>query len=202
MALQPRSRDRIPKDAAEILAGLEEGLSYLPNAPGYNNEAEKALATELQKLLFNGPTTPAHRRRRNSRSRAKPTRKVDHTDVPPPLPLSTIPQFLPRLPATYPTHASPSVNVGRSSYLERTGREASGLHAACALPPITGLSLLSAPFTHTSTLPHYMVPTGTNTYEPLEFLGDAYLGTDLHASDPRPVSSSQRRPKGWPCERF
>ncbi|KAF2423328.1 ribonuclease III, partial [Tothia fuscella] len=44
-----------------------------------------------------------------------------------------------------------------------------------ALPPITDLVLFNAPFTHTSALAAYIPPTNTNSYEPLEFLGDAYL---------------------------
>ncbi|KAF2403276.1 ribonuclease III [Trichodelitschia bisporula] len=43
------------------------------------------------------------------------------------------------------------------------------------LPAITDPTLTDAPFTHTSMLPAHVPPTSTNTYEPLEFLGDAYL---------------------------
>lgn len=43
------------------------------------------------------------------------------------------------------------------------------------LPPITNVTLQSAPFTHSSTLPSYIRQTNTNCYDPLEFLGDAYL---------------------------
>jgi dsRNA-specific ribonuclease len=43
------------------------------------------------------------------------------------------------------------------------------------LPPITDPSLQSGPFTHSSTLPTYVRQTVTNCYEPLEFLGDAYI---------------------------
>jgi dsRNA-specific ribonuclease len=44
-----------------------------------------------------------------------------------------------------------------------------------AAPQITNVALSMAPFMHTSLLPAYVAPTGTNSYEPLEFLGDAYL---------------------------
>jgi dsRNA-specific ribonuclease len=44
-----------------------------------------------------------------------------------------------------------------------------------ALPAITDISLSLAPFTHVSALSAYIPPTNTNSYEPLEFLGDAYL---------------------------
>jgi dsRNA-specific ribonuclease len=156
------------KDAAEILAGLKEGLSYLQNAPGYNDEAKK-LATELQNLLFNRPTDQLSVKEQPEPSPA--SKKVDHTDVPPPFPFdhTAVPPPFP----TYPTHPRAPVNVGAVTLSSQVVRP-----AGCTLPvlpPITDLTLLSAPFTHTSTLPHYMVPTGTNTYEPLEFLGDAYL---------------------------
>ena len=79
-------------------------------------------------------------------------------DRPPPVPLPAQP---PIVAYTSPSTATPPVP-----------RNSKGLPM---LPPITDLRLLSAPFTHTSTLPHYIAPTSTNTYEPLEFLGDAYL---------------------------
>jgi dsRNA-specific ribonuclease len=152
----PTKKQRLqPKDAAEILAGLQEGLAYLQSTPGYNKDA-RALATDLQKLLFQRPASPP----KEDPAQTQPAKKVDHTDVPPPFPVHT-----PIPPPFGGQH--PAANMGQ---VVRP--------AACklpVLPPITDLSLLSAPFTHTSTLPHYVNPTGTNTYEPMEFLGDAYL---------------------------
>jgi ribonuclease-3 len=43
------------------------------------------------------------------------------------------------------------------------------------LPEIKDMALFHAPFTHVSALSSYIPPTNTNSYEPLEFLGDAYL---------------------------
>ena len=126
---------------------------------------------ELQKLLFNGPSAPCSPPAKEEPEQNQASKKVDHTDVPPPFPIHTA--VPPPFASQHPTHASPSVNVGPPDLNGQVVRP-----VGCTLPtlpPITDLSLLSAPFTHTSTLPHYMNPTGTNTYEPLEFLGDAYL---------------------------
>ena len=43
------------------------------------------------------------------------------------------------------------------------------------LPPIRNLTLLAAPFTHSSALPSNTPRTNLNCYENLEFLGDAYI---------------------------
>jgi ribonuclease-3 len=80
---------------------------------------------------------------------------TDHTIVPPPFYASNVEVFMKSEPSS-------------------TGSEA-GSNRVPPLPPIKDLTLLSAPFTHTSTLAAYITPSNTNTYEPLEFLGDAYL---------------------------
>jgi ribonuclease-3 len=69
------------------------------------------------------------------------------------------------------------------------------------LPPITEPTLISAPFTHSSSLPSYVKQTGTNCYEPLEFLGDAYLeiiATRLiHSRFPEHAVGQKSRLREW-----
>jgi len=69
------------------------------------------------------------------------------------------------------------------------------------LPPITDPTLISAPFTHSSSLPSYVKQTGTNCYEPLEFLGDAYLeiiATRLiHSRFPEHAVGQKSRLREW-----
>jgi ribonuclease-3 len=153
-------------DEAGLLAVLENGLSYVQHAPGYGAEA-KTLAAQLQKLLFpstNGSTPSAQ----EQPAKSEASKKIDHTDVPPPFPFN-----LPQTPMFAASSAQYSPTLGLGGPIPSSLPVAPG--CLPALPPITDLALMSAPFTHASTLPHYMPPTGTNTYEPLEFLGDAYL---------------------------
>jgi dsRNA-specific ribonuclease len=174
-----KKQRRCSKDAHEILARLEEGLAYVENAPGCSKEA-KTLAKELHKVLFNGsggylsppPTLDSIILAKDQTEQTQTVHEVDHTDVPPPFPFdhtAVPPPFV----GHSPIHPHPSISVGAPNLHTQLVPPASCILPT--LPPITDLTLLSAPFTHTSTLPHYLVPTGTNTYEPLEFLGDAYL---------------------------
>jgi ribonuclease-3 len=105
-----------------------------------------------------------------------------HTNVPPPFALPNknnfvkgpVPAYnalnkaaptisnLPPVPASKNHNTTTNVDKPASSVLPQ-------------LPQITNVALASAPFMHASLLPAYVAPTGTNSYEPLEFLGDAYL---------------------------
>lgn len=96
------------------------------------------------------------------------------TDVPPPFQLGAPPSSLASfgLRNTQVSTTNPYISVpSYDAYVLPTSVPV----GTPLLPPITDLNLQSAPFTHSSTLPTYVPQTGTNTYESLEFLGDAYL---------------------------
>ena len=105
-----------------------------------------------------------------------------HTNVPPPFALPDKSNFM-----KGPTPALDKLNKDAPSLMKLPPVPASknynttNLVAAPAnsvlpaAPQITNVAYAQAPFVHTSLLPAYVAPTGTNSYEPLEFLGDAYL---------------------------
>jgi ribonuclease-3 len=153
----------------KALLDLEKGLTYVEFAPDVSEEA-KNHAKELRKLILGSisppdPTITASKLLdETSRvNQIKQEAKSDHTDVPPPFPIK--PGSV-SITSTQPNGHAPPTMISLPT----------GAHNKLpALPPITSLALLSAPFTHTSALPYYMPATSTNSYEPLEFLGDAYL---------------------------
>lgn len=156
LSANPSAKRQKSHDATEnALADLEKGLTFVEFSPDLPDEA-KELAKQLRNLVLqNGSRSPS--RDEKPVIEEKPT--IDHTDVPPPFKIDQNP-VIPEIPASsdFPT----SSNGNNKPKFP-------------PLPPITELSLMSAPFTHTSVLPYYMPATNLNTYEPLEFLGDAYL---------------------------
>jgi ribonuclease III len=156
----PVKRQKSASPSESALVNLDNGLIFVESSHDISDEA-KEHARQLRRLIIqNSSNSPTNG---NSPSNgdvhvngdAKKVEKNDHTAVPPPFPLNQTPAPV----ATTNSSAAPNSTTKRLP----------------PLPPITDLTLLSAPFTHTSTLPHYMPATNTNTYEPLEFLGDAYL---------------------------
>ena len=108
--------------------------------------------------------------------------KNPHTNVPPPFALPDKSKFMkgptPALEnlnkAAPPLSTLPPMPAAKN--FNTTNNVAAPLNTVLpAAPPITNVALAQAPFMHTSLLPAYVAPTGTNSYEPLEFLGDAYL---------------------------
>jgi ribonuclease-3 len=155
--------------AEKALLDLEKGLTFVEFSPDASEEA-KNHAKELRKLVLSSmlPSDPTVTTSKlldvESRlEQIKQQAKSDHTDVPPPFPIK-------------PGSVSISTGQPNGSAPPATIALPTGVHNKLPpLPPITELTLLSAPFTHTSALPYYMPATSTNSYEPLEFLGDAYL---------------------------
>lgn len=96
------------------------------------------------------------------------------TDVPPPFQIGTSASSFASFPPLNATASSTNPYVSVPSYDSHV-LTTSISAGTPLLPPITDLNLQFAPFTHSSTLPTYVPQTGTNTYESLEFLGDAYL---------------------------
>jgi len=146
-----------------MISTLKESLSFLESSDDFSEDA-KIHARELRKLLCSKSSnddskTSASESEEDSKASSNTSQNgthaptIDHTAVPPPFPT---------------VKAPPPIHTGKQPSPPTT-------NSLPALPPITDLKLLSAPFTHTSTLPHYIAPTNINTYEPLEFLGDAYL---------------------------
>ncbi|KAF2669147.1 ribonuclease III [Microthyrium microscopicum] len=129
------------------LAELETGLNMVASTVGISGDA-KEHATALRKLLYKEASAAFAKESRQPDSQGSNT-SVNHTDVPAPAP-------------GFPAPLSGAHPMGGKTTIP-------------PLPPITDLTLLDAPFTHKSALPEYMPATSTNTYEPLEFLGDAYL---------------------------
>jgi len=154
--------------AEKALLDLEKGLTFVDFSPDASEEA-KNHAKKLRKLVLGSisppnPTITASKLLDlDSRiDQIKKDAKPDHTDVPPPFPLA--PGSV-SLVSAKPNGQAPPI----LSAIFTTDNKLP------PLPQITNLALLSAPFTHTSALPYYMPATSTNSYEPLEFLGDAYL---------------------------
>lgn len=108
--------------------------------------------------------------------------KNPHTDVPPPFAMPKAKTFaqgtspsLHNLNQKAPAKSSfgpvpPMLNSATTNLVK-----APSSTALPQAPHISDISLCNAPFMHTSALPAYVSPTGTNSYEHLEFLGDAYL---------------------------
>jgi ribonuclease III len=156
----PNKRQKSDDATQSPLIDLERSLTFVEFASDTSEEA-KEHARQLRKLVIAATSHPkkngvpkngdAHTNGDNDEN----LDKIDHTAVPPPFPSAHLPP---------PPSQSSQPPTPRAT--------SNGLPP---LPPITDLTLLTAPFTHTSTLPHYMSATSTNCYEPLEFLGDAYL---------------------------
>lgn len=155
LTANPSAKRQKSHDATEnALSDLEKGLTFVEFSPDLSDDA-KELAKQLRNLVLqNGSRSPS--REDKPVVAEKPT--IDHTEVPPPFKIDQNP-LIPEIPTN--SEFPPAPTTGPSAFPP--------------LPPITDLSLMSAPFTHTSVLPYYMPATNLNTYEPLEFLGDAYL---------------------------
>jgi len=177
---RPAKKEREAKRATELeaLNDLKSGIDFLlqSNYP----TVVKGLAEEVQKLVWHlteinddDSKCPAkgyeNSKVEGPQSQQKQADSTVNslTDVPPPLPLDT-----PGATKERETQPSPYVTIPPYDSVV-------GIPSATSMPPllpsITDVTLQSAPFIHSSTLPAYVRPTGTNTYEPLEFLGDAYI---------------------------
>jgi ribonuclease-3 len=129
---------------------LETSLGLIAAMEGLSDEA-KTHASELRRLLYKEASASFLK----SAKEGKPSKSSSkHTAVPAPI---------------------PGIKIMSTSGSESPDSVKSPGWVLPPLPPITDLSLLNAPFTHSSTLPHHIPQTGSNTYESLEFLGDAYL---------------------------
>jgi ribonuclease-3 len=178
------------------LGQLRRGLDYINTSTAFSDEAKKH-AEALFALLF----TPNETGFEGFRVEAPPalelsvaeikeeeeeeeedTSKNPHTAVPPPFALPDKKKFakgpVPSLEVlnqiSPPVSSLPPVPMTQN-YQTTTPMAAPGTTVLPQAPQITDVALANAPFVHTSTLPAYVAPTGTNSYEPLEFLGDAYL---------------------------
>lgn len=136
---------------SKLLAQLEGGLNYVSNMHGLSDDA-RYHASELRKLLYKEAAAQLVKTATEGEEKEK-KKSSKHTNVPAPI---------------------PGIRV-----LSRTGSSSPDSPTSewvlPPLPPITDLTLLNAPFTHSSVLPTYIPQNGNNTYEPLEFLGDAHL---------------------------
>lgn len=168
----------LPGSFARLVAEIDQLVKMEGLSDGIMNHA-----VELRKLITasSSPQPPG--------SNSIPNEN-NHTDVPPPFPVAAsngttknpaCSASLQILDSTNPDTAKFGTLPGFVEIKSEPDTTASpqtvgpGVHPLPSLPPITDLALLSAPFTHSSTLSSYIPPTSTNTYEPLEFLGDAYL---------------------------
>ena len=179
-----KDREAIRTAEREGLKDLKSGIEFLlqSNFP----TAIKEHAEALQKLVFhsneiedntNGPAN-GHE---NSKVEGPPNqqKQADSAvnsliDVPPPRHFDTHWTATKASTATEKEQAQPGSYVTIPSYDSTVGVP-SATSLPPLLPPITDVTLQSAPFVHSSTLPAYVRATGTNSYESLEFLGDAYL---------------------------
>jgi dsRNA-specific ribonuclease len=172
------------------LPQLKRGLDYVIQAGAFSEEAVE-LAKKLHGLLFTPQDTRFEGYKVELQAAAAETKDEDeegadaknpHTNVPPPFALPDKKKFargpvpaleslerdapkqsiLPPVAMTQNYHSTSLMAAPTSTVLPQA-------------PPITDIGLANAPFMHTSALPAYVSPTGTNSYEPLEFLGDAYL---------------------------
>jgi ribonuclease-3 len=147
---------RRPSDSPSLLLQLDNGLQFLETAVGFSEDA-KRLARDLRALLASSKSSL------NSDQSLEDGASTDLIVLPPPPPTNAH--------TDVPPPIQPKV-LGHSAIIPSPLSDTPEMPP---LPPVTDLALMTAPFTHTSTLPAYVPPTNTNTYEPLEFLGDAYL---------------------------
>ena len=164
------------------IGGLRQGLDFVL-AGEFSKEAAHH-AKELHNLLYgvcaSGASLPESTAAEPDKITASiqtqepiaPNRR-SLTDIPPPVyGLSSLAVDRPLKPQTRPE----SMFFGAiGPYPEHKASTEKGDRKFPALPPITDLGLLSAPFTHSGTLPAYVPRTHLNCYENLEFLGDAYI---------------------------
>jgi ribonuclease III len=153
---------------------LKNGLAYLES--GQFSEEARFHAQELQKIIFGykepNPETAAENGKPEDGTTDTVVKSRDTKQAADRIDAS------PFASSNYVTEQTPTekAKYGIVPANKATGpTEAEKPGSLPLLPTITDLALLSAPFTHTSTLPAYVQPTTTNCYEPLEFLGDAYI---------------------------
>jgi ribonuclease III len=147
-----RRKTASTEETAAALQQLDFGLDFLECTDGYSDEVQR-LARELRARLESDAKAKDMDAAHTSSTDLVLQPRNAHTDVPPPSQRAIVKGF-----------AGPPPPAGK--------------RAAGKMPPlpnITDLKMLTAPFTHSSTLPAYVPPTRFNTYEPLEFLGDAYI---------------------------
>ena len=186
---------------------LKYGLTYILQR-GHSEETMHHVK-ELQRLLFLESSSNDDGDQTASKSNTKSTVRPDTTQTSASLtdvastfgythyPPSANPA-LGMLNTITPATSSPYVAVAPVSAANSTPSQSNVLPL---LPPITEPTLISAPFTHSSSLPSYVKQTGTNCYEPLEFLGDAYLeiiATRLiHSRFPEHAVGQKSRLREW-----
>jgi ribonuclease-3 len=148
---------------ANVIGQLDNGLGIIATSDTFSEET-KNLVIELRKRLL----------REASTAYTKVLMQNDRHSAPEPAPEPAVSSYT-DLPAPFPAIRVSNVNASghTNSTTAASGRLTEG--TLPPLPPITELTLMTAPFTHTSSLPTWMPPTSTNSYEPLEFLGDAYI---------------------------
>jgi len=141
-----------PDSVSKLLSQLDTGLSYVSSMSDLSDEA-KMHAAELRKLLYKEASASFAKALKEGGDEKAPTKSASkHTAVPAPI---------------------PGVRAGSGS--ESPDSVSTNGWVLPPLPPITDLTLLNSPFVHANSLPNHVTATSTNSYEPLEFLGDAYL---------------------------
>ncbi|QDS70003.1 hypothetical protein FKW77_003482 [Venturia effusa] len=170
------------------LADLKRGLLFITASPATADFSDTIFnsAKELYNSLFEttssavaaastAPTT-------SSSVAEEESSKNKHTDLPPPFALPDPANFLkgPSPALVRLNHIAPPTSTFAAvppivNYTNTTSVHQPDSTQLPVLPDITDLVLCNAPFTHTSVLAQFVTPTNNNTYEPLEFLGDAYL---------------------------
>jgi dsRNA-specific ribonuclease len=180
----------------DALADLKRGLLYITNSAATSSFPDTVFnnAMELHAALF-GPssdavanpedTAPVSPLPSSSQLQAQPEQeqsKSKYTDLPPPFALPDPANFLkgPSPALVRLNHTAPSTTTFAPvppmvNYSTTTSLNPPESTQLPVLPDIVDIALFTAPFTHTSTLQQFATPTNNNTYEPLEFLGDAYL---------------------------
>ncbi|TID19350.1 hypothetical protein E2P81_ATG06520 [Venturia nashicola] len=170
------------------LADLKRGLLFITASPATSDFSDIIFnnAKELYNALFeptsNPSAAPTSPLASSSLVPEPETSTNKHTDLPPPFALPDPANFLkgPSPALVRLNHIAPPTSTFASVPPIVNHTSTTSLHQPDSaqlpvLPDITDLMLCNAPFTHTSVLAQFVTPTNNNTYEPLEFLGDAYL---------------------------
>lgn len=125
-------------------------------------------------------TTKEDTTQEDTKEDVKQEKTNPHTDVPPPFPLPDKSKFTQMAALDKLNKLAPAISTlppmpAAKNYSTTYNPAAPFNTTLPPAPQITNVVLSMAPFMHASLLPAYVAPTGTNSYEPLEFLGDAYL---------------------------
>jgi len=200
---------QISNPGVDPMTDLKHGLTYILQRGG--SDEIMRYAKELQRLLLSESFS-----KDNGDQADEPVKGNTETAIRPDTTQATT-SLIDAAPTFGYTHYPPSANPALNM-LNSVTPSTSSQHIAVPsvpattntppqsnvlpiLPPINESTLISAPFTHSSSLPSYVKQTGTNCYEPLEFLGDAYLeiiATRLiHSRFPEHAVGQKSRLREW-----